>query len=262
MSRARRRRLLPGRPDRRTRGAVASRRGSPAPGGGRRTARGGAAPGRGEVGREEEGPRYCARPPARRRRAVPRALGGPQPEVERERQQDDDVREHRCGSGRHRVGRHASRPSSRRAVGRGGRGRLPRGVRQGRRRGQAHEVLDAAHTLGDGNRSVFPMRSGEPIARSSRSTTATMRSRSLSHSPGSGSGSRPGCTSRSRTYPTRPREGRSCGPAARGGRQRQPDRGPVHGLAPDHARPDPTSRTRSCPRRRSCSRSRASCRPW
>ena len=33
-------------------------------------------------------------------------------------------------------------------------------------RGRDVEVLDAAHTLGDSNRSVFPMRSGEPIATS------------------------------------------------------------------------------------------------
>ena len=35
-------------------------------------------------------------------------------------------------------------------------------------RGRAVEVLDAAHTPGDGNRSVFPMRSGEPIDRPDR----------------------------------------------------------------------------------------------
>ena len=88
---------------------------------------------RGEVEREGEGSRNCARPPARGSGAVPRAPGRPRSEVERERQPRDDTRKRRCGPRRRRVRRAPSRALARRADGRGRRRPLPSAARQGRR---------------------------------------------------------------------------------------------------------------------------------
>ena len=52
--------------------------------------------------------------------------------MERGGQPRDDGREHRCGPRRRRVGRHASPPASRRAIGPAGRRPVPSGARQTR----------------------------------------------------------------------------------------------------------------------------------
>ncbi len=127
--------------DRGARGrAAASRRGGPAPAGGRRTARSGTAPCRGEAGRGEESPPNGSRPRARGHGAAARKPSRPRSDVERGRHQRDDGRQHRRGPRRGRVGRGASRPASRRAVGRGGRRPVPSGTRQARGGGSGRRI--------------------------------------------------------------------------------------------------------------------------
>ena len=189
-----------------------------------------AAAGTRRSGRREQGPRNCARPPARRRGAAARASGGPRSAVH--------VNSN-LGAGL--VGRAPSRPASRRSVGRGRRDPLRRGVRQDR---PVHDGGYRPRPRGGRARSggAAPGR-GRPAPAAGGHRKARLSPRAALSAPG---GSEAFIAALDEQAPTWRRTGtrpndidRALDAAERGG----PCHGPAGARTPDLRRPGPAGRT-------------------